>query len=151
VLGAIVAGFLCLGAVGLALAKDVGAWYAFRWALDTAATVGGFPQPHTLAGQIIYVLLIVLGVGALFYGLATLTELIVGGKLADVLSARAARAPLRHPRPVSHAWSQRHQRHRSLAVHPASSSRRCPSRARPRSGQAFHLRRHRVEDLTPVP
>ena len=75
VLGAIVAGFLCLGAVGLALAEGVGAWYAFRWALDTAATVGGFPQPHTLAGQIILVMLIVLGVGTLFYGLATLTEL----------------------------------------------------------------------------
>jgi voltage-gated potassium channel len=91
VLGAIVAGFLCLGAVGLALAEGVGAWYAFRWALDTAATVGGFPQPHTLAGQIIHVMLIVLGVGTLFYGLATLTELIVGGQLADVLAARRTR------------------------------------------------------------
>ena len=74
-LGAIVAGFLGLGTVGLVLAEGVGGWYAFRWALDTAATVGGFPQPHTLAGQIIHVLLIVLGVGTLFYGLATLTEL----------------------------------------------------------------------------
>lgn len=91
VLGAIVAGFLCLGAVGLAVAEGVGAWYAFRWALDTAATVGGFPQPRTLAGQIIHVMLIVLGVGTLFYGLATLTELIVGGQLADVLAARRTR------------------------------------------------------------
>ena len=90
-LGAIVAGFLCLGAVALALAEGVGAWYAFRWALDTAATVGGFPQPHTLVGQIIHVLLIVLGVGTLFYGLATLTELIVGGQLAEVLAARRTR------------------------------------------------------------
>jgi voltage-gated potassium channel len=91
VLGAIVAGFLGLGAVGLVLAEGVGGWYAFRWALDTAATVGGFPQPHTLAGQIIHVLLIVLGVGTLFYGLATLTEIIVGGQLADVLAARRTR------------------------------------------------------------
>ncbi|MGZ6637757.1 MAG: hypothetical protein ACXVII_33345 [Solirubrobacteraceae bacterium] len=30
---------------------------------------------------------VVLGVGTLFYGLATLTELIVGGQLADVLAA----------------------------------------------------------------
>jgi voltage-gated potassium channel len=90
-LAAIVAGFLVLGAVGLVLAEGVGAWYAFRWALDTAATVGGFPQPRTLAGQIIHVLLIVLGVGTLFYGLATLTELIVGGHLADVLAARRTR------------------------------------------------------------
>jgi voltage-gated potassium channel len=91
VLGVIVAGFLCLGAVGLALAEGVGAWYAFRWALDTAATVGGFSQPRTLAGQMIHVMLIVLGVGTLFYGLATLTELIVGGELADVLAVRRTR------------------------------------------------------------
>ena len=87
-LGAIVAALLVLGMVGLALAEGVGAWYAFRWALDTAATVGGFPQPHTLAGQVIHVLLIVVGVGTLFYALATLTELFVGGQLADVLAAR---------------------------------------------------------------
>jgi hypothetical protein len=60
-LAAIVAGLLGLGTVGLVLAEGVGTWYAFRWALDTAATVGGFPQPHTLVGQIIHVLLIVLG------------------------------------------------------------------------------------------
>jgi voltage-gated potassium channel len=87
-LGAIVAGLLGLGTVGLVLAEGVGAWYAFRWALDTAATVGGFPQPHTLAGQIIHVLLIVLGVGTLFYALATLTELFVGGQLAEALADR---------------------------------------------------------------
>jgi voltage-gated potassium channel len=91
VLGAVVVGFIGLGALGLALAEGVGAWYAFRWALDTAATVGGFPQPRTLAGQIISVLLIVLGVGTLFYGLATLTELIVGGHLGEVLAARRTR------------------------------------------------------------
>ena len=90
-LAAIVAALLGLGTVGLVLAEGVGVWYAFRWALDTAATVGGFPQPHTLAGQIIHVLLIVLGVGTLFYGLATLTELIVGGQLADALAARRTR------------------------------------------------------------
>jgi voltage-gated potassium channel len=90
-LAAIVAAFLGLGTIGLALAEGVGAWYAFRWALDTAATVGGFPQPHTLAGQLIHVLLIVLGVGTLFYGLATLTELIVGGHLAQELAARRTR------------------------------------------------------------
>jgi voltage-gated potassium channel len=87
-LGAIVAGMLTVGTVGLVLAEGVGGWYAFRWALDTAATVGGFPHPHTLAGQIIHVLLIVLGVGTLFYALATLTELFVGGQLAEALAAR---------------------------------------------------------------
>jgi voltage-gated potassium channel len=87
-LGAIVAGLLAVGTVGLVLAEGVGAWYAFRWALDTVATVGGFPQPHTLTGQMIHVLLIVFGVGTLFYALATLTEFFVGGQIADVLVAR---------------------------------------------------------------
>ena len=60
----------------------------FRWALDTAATVGGFPQPHTTAGQIIQVALIVLGVGTLFYALATVTEFFVAGHLGELLAAR---------------------------------------------------------------
>jgi voltage-gated potassium channel len=87
-LGAIVVGLLLLGMVGLAISEDVGLWYAFRWALDTAATVGGFPQPHTTAGQIIHVGLILVGVGTLFYGLATVAEFFVAGHLGDLLAAR---------------------------------------------------------------
>jgi voltage-gated potassium channel len=79
---------LALGTIGLELSEHVGAWYAFRWSLDTVATVGGFEQPHTLAGQIIHVLLIVLGVGTLFYALATVTEFFVAGHLGDLLAAR---------------------------------------------------------------
>jgi voltage-gated potassium channel len=79
---------LALGALGLALAEGVGAWYAFRWALDTVATVGGFPQPRTTVGQVVHVALIVLGVGTLFYALATMTELFVAGHLGELLAAR---------------------------------------------------------------
>src|ERR1700747_2578797 len=68
-LGVIVAALLALGTLGLALAEGVGPWYAFRWALDTAATVGGFPQPRSTVGQVIQVALIVVGVGTLFYAL----------------------------------------------------------------------------------
>jgi voltage-gated potassium channel len=88
--GAILVGLLLAGTVALALSEDVGPWYAFRWALDTAATVGGFPQPHTTAGQIVHVLLIVLGVGTLFYALATVTEFFVAGHFGELLSARRA-------------------------------------------------------------
>src|SRR4051794_17276178 len=72
--GVIVIVLLVLGALGLALAEGVGFWYAFRWSLDTAATVGGFPQPRSTAGQIIHVALIVVGVGTLFYALAIVAE-----------------------------------------------------------------------------
>jgi voltage-gated potassium channel len=87
-LGLVAAGLLVLGAIGLELSESVGLWYAFRWALDTAATVGGFPQPHTTAGQIVQVLLTILGVGTLFYALATVTEFFVAGHLGDLLGAR---------------------------------------------------------------
>ncbi len=87
-LGVTVVCLLLLGAVGLALSEKVGFWYAFRWALDTAATVGGFPQPRTTVGQIVEVALVVLGVGTLFYALATVAEFFVAGHLGDLLGAR---------------------------------------------------------------
>jgi voltage-gated potassium channel len=87
-LGAIVAGLLLLATLGLAVSENVGAWYAFRWAIDTAATVGSFPQPRTTFGQIVHVGLVLVGVGTLFYALATVTEFFVAGHLGDVLAAR---------------------------------------------------------------
>jgi voltage-gated potassium channel len=87
-LGAVLAGLLTLGTLGLVLAEGVGPWYAFRWALDTVATVGGFPQPHTTTGQIVHVGLIVLGVGTLFYALATVTEFFVAGHLGELFAIR---------------------------------------------------------------
>ena len=87
-LGTLVGVLLAFGTLGLALAEGVGTWYAFRWALDTVSTVGGFPQPHTTAGQIVSVGLIVLGVGTLFYALAMVAEFFVAGHLGSLLAAR---------------------------------------------------------------
>lgn len=88
VLFVLVLALLLLGALGLCLSEKVGFWYAFRWALDSAATVGGFPQPHSTAGQVLQVALVVLGVGTLFYALATVAELFVAGHIADLLQLR---------------------------------------------------------------
>ena len=87
-LGLIVASLLALGTIGLAVAEGVGPWYAFRWALDTAATVGGFPQPRTTVGQVTHVGLIVVGVGTLFYALATVAEFFAAGHLGELLAAK---------------------------------------------------------------
>ena len=87
-LAVIVTGLLLLGAIGLAVSEGVGLWYAFRWALDTTTTVGGFPQPHTTAAQIIQVALVLVGVGTLFYALATVAEFFVAGHLGDLLATR---------------------------------------------------------------
>lgn len=77
-----------LGTIGLSLTEHVDVWEGFQWALDTVATIGAHPSPDTVPGQIIKVLLIVLGVGTLFYGLVTLTEVFVAGHLSDILAER---------------------------------------------------------------
>jgi voltage-gated potassium channel len=87
-LGGMVVALLAAGTAGLALSEGVGVWYAFRWALDTLSTLGGFSQPRTVAGQVVQALLIVLGVGTLFYALATVTEFFVAGHLGELLAAR---------------------------------------------------------------
>ncbi len=87
-LGAIVAALLLAATAALAASEEVGVWYAFRWSLDTAATVGGFPQPHSTFGQIVQVGLILVGVGTLFYALATVAEFFVAGHLGEVLASR---------------------------------------------------------------
>ena len=79
---------IAAGTIGLALTEDRGVWESFQWALDTVATLGSHPDPETVPGQIVKVLLIVLGVGTLFYGLVTVTEVFVAGHLADLLAER---------------------------------------------------------------
>jgi voltage-gated potassium channel len=86
--GTLAFALLLLGAAGFAVSEGVDFWYAFQQALDTAATVGGFPEPHTTAGQIIQVGLVLVGIGTLFYALAIVAELFVAGHLSDVLAAR---------------------------------------------------------------
>jgi len=88
VLAALVLTLLLAGAAGLALSERVGLWYAFRWALDTAATVGGFRQPRTLPGQIIEVGLVVVGVGTLFYALGAVAELFAAGHVFELVAHR---------------------------------------------------------------
>ena len=91
VLTTIVVVLLLVGTLVLSRSEGVGFWYAFRWALDTAATVGGFPQPDSVPGQIAQVALILLGVGTLFYALALVAELLVAGHLAELLALRQTR------------------------------------------------------------
>ncbi len=89
-LGVVVVGVLGAGTLGLALTENVDAWFAFQWALDTVATVGSFKVPHGTTGQIVRVLLIVFGVGTLFYALVTVTEFFVAGHVGELLEARRA-------------------------------------------------------------
>jgi len=88
VLAVLVGALVLVGSIGLSVSEGVSVWEGFQWTLDTVATVGSHPTPETLGGQLVRVLLIVFGVGTLFYGLVTVTEVFVAGHLADLLEER---------------------------------------------------------------
>jgi voltage-gated potassium channel len=74
--------------IGFAAAEDTSLWVGFVWSLDTIATVGSIPSPETTSGQILKVVLIILGVGTLFYALVALTEFFVAGHVTGLLEER---------------------------------------------------------------
>jgi voltage-gated potassium channel len=87
-LGVMIVALLAFGTIGFVVSEDVSAWSGFLWALDTVATVGSIPAPDDTGGQVVKVVLIVLGVGTLFYALVTVTEFFVAGHLGELLSER---------------------------------------------------------------
>jgi voltage-gated potassium channel len=87
-LGAGICLLLAAGMLGFATTEGTSLWGGFVWALDTIATVGSIPSPQTTGGQILKVLLIMLGVGTLLYGLVAVTEFFVAGELTGLLDER---------------------------------------------------------------
>jgi voltage-gated potassium channel len=77
-----------VGTIGFVVIEGVSLWESFRWTLDTVATVGSFRPPRDVAGQVLVVVLIMLGVGTLFYALVTATEFLVAGHLSGLLDER---------------------------------------------------------------
>jgi voltage-gated potassium channel len=90
-LGALIALLLAGGTIGFMLAEDVSAWDGFTWALDTVATTGSVAAPTDTGGEIVKVVLTLLGVGTLFYALVTVTEFFVSGHLGELLEDRRRR------------------------------------------------------------
>ena len=90
-LAALLVVLLALGTAGYSLTEGVSVWHGFRWTLDNLATIGSIAEPEDTAGQIFRVVLTLLGVGAVFYALVSLTELVVTGELSTVLAHRRAR------------------------------------------------------------
>jgi voltage-gated potassium channel len=88
VLIALIVAIQVAGSVAYSLTEGVSLWQGFLFTLDTVATVGSDPTPPDLAGQIVKVLLIVVGVGTLFYALVTVTEFFVAGHLGEILEER---------------------------------------------------------------
>lgn len=88
VLCGLIVTLLLVGTVGFVVFEDASPWFGFVWTLDTIATVGAIPSPESAAGQALKVVLIVLGVGTLFYALVTVTEFFVAGHLSGLLDER---------------------------------------------------------------
>ena len=88
---ALIAGLLVFGTVGLSLSEGTNVWDSFVWALDIVATVGSIQAPTDVGGQIVKVVLIVLGVGTLLYALIAVTEFFVAGHLSGLLEERRTR------------------------------------------------------------
>ncbi len=87
-LAALVVAIVVAGSVAWSLFESVSLWRGFLFTLDTVATVGSNPDPPDLGGQITKVLLILVGVGTLFYALVTVTEFFVAGHLGEILAER---------------------------------------------------------------
>lgn len=91
-----IAAVLAAGTVAFALVEDVSPWRGFVSTLDTVATVGSLPEPRDTGGQVIRVLLVVFGVGTLFYALVTTTEVFVTGHLSGLLAERRMQKLIDH-------------------------------------------------------
>src|SRR6476620_3338034 len=84
-LGVLVAVLLVGGTLGFVLTEHTSVWGGFTWTLDTIATVGSVPAPASTGGQVLKALLIVLGVGTLYYALVSATEFFVAGHVTGLL------------------------------------------------------------------
>jgi voltage-gated potassium channel len=97
-LGVLICLLVIAGMLGFVLTEDSSIWGGFVWTLDTIATVGSIPSPETTGGQVVKVLLIVLGVGTLLYALVAVTEFFVAGHMTGLLDER------RRQRLVDRLW-----------------------------------------------
>ena len=87
-LGLAIVALLLAGTIALIITDGLSAWIAFLHALDIIATTGAYPPSTDTGSEIVRVVLTVLGVGTLFYGLVSVTELLVAGHVAQLLAAR---------------------------------------------------------------
>jgi voltage-gated potassium channel len=81
-------GMVIIGTIGFAAIEHVSPAYGFEWTIDTVTTLGSIPDPPDAGGRALKVGLELLGIGTLFYALATVAEFFVSGQLSGVLEER---------------------------------------------------------------
>ena len=77
-----------IGSVVFAADEHVSPAYGFLWTLDTVTTLGTIPAPRDTGGRVIVAVLEIVGIGTLFYALATVAEFFVSGQLSGILDER---------------------------------------------------------------
>jgi voltage-gated potassium channel len=87
-LALVIAALIGLGTAGFAITEHDSAWEAFNRSLDIIATTGSIPAPQDTGGQVVKVLLTLLGVGTLFYALVTVAEFFVAGHAGQLFAER---------------------------------------------------------------
>ncbi len=87
-LGAALLILVVVGALGFWITEGVSPAYGLEWTLDTITTLGTIHDPADTAGRVLKACLALLGIGTLFYGLATVAEFFVSGQLSGVLEER---------------------------------------------------------------
>ena len=114
------------GSIAFSLSENTSVAYGFLWTLDIVTTLGSLPTPDDTGSRIILACLEILGIGTLFYGLATVAEFFVSGQLSA------------HPRPAPHGKDDRLllRALHSLWLRP----RRPPGRARPAAAHSTDRR-----------
>jgi voltage-gated potassium channel len=79
---------ILVGTIGYAITEGASGAYAFAWTIDTISTLGTIPDPRDTAGRALEVGLELVGIGTLFYALATVAEFFVSGQLSGLLEER---------------------------------------------------------------
>jgi voltage-gated potassium channel len=83
-------GLVVAGSIAFAAVEHVSPAFGFLWTLDTITTLGTIASPRDTGGRLIVAVLEIVGIGTLFYGLATVAEFFVSGQLSGVLDERRA-------------------------------------------------------------
>lgn len=84
----LITNLVLVGTVGFALLEGLSLWQGFLNTLDIVATIGSRKPGETTGGEVLWVVLVTLGVGTMFYALITLTEFIVAGHISGLLDVR---------------------------------------------------------------
>jgi voltage-gated potassium channel len=76
------------GSIAFMVTEGTSFGYGLVWTLDTVTTLGAIPIPRDTPGRVLIVALELLGIGTLFYALATMAEFFVSGQASGLLEER---------------------------------------------------------------